>query len=124
MHNHLWLIIIKRGIILLKLQVPDDSVFAAIPIFHTSKFIVSDPTKFDFLVSVPEAMLLNVLTDNLLIKEYRKKPTSGPLPIPEDLRRALEERNKPKKGGKRKGRAGPSDPAQNLSKNIEKATRK
>lgn len=44
--------------------------------------------------------------------------------MPEDLRRALKEGNKPKKGGKRKGRAGPSEPAQTPKKKVKKAARK
>ncbi|CAH1422620.1 unnamed protein product [Lactuca virosa] len=38
---------------------------------HTSNFMVSGPTKFSFIGSIPEAMLLNVLVDNRVVK----KPT-------------------------------------------------
>ncbi|CAI9259744.1 unnamed protein product [Lactuca saligna] len=88
-----WSIIVQRAIVNHQIQVQYISVIAAIPIFHTSNFIVSDPTKFDFIGSIPEAMLLKVPTNNVLISEYRKKPASDSRPMPEDLRRALEEGN-------------------------------
>lgn len=41
-----------------------------------------------------------------------------------DLWRALEEGNKPKKGGKRKSKARPSEPSATLKKKVKKAARK
>lgn len=93
----------------------------AIPIFHTSNFIVSDPTKFSFIGSLPEAMLNYVPTDNELINEYQKKHVSGPFPLTHEMQKALEEVNKPKKGGKRKEKVGPSEPAQTPKKKIKRA---
>ncbi|CAI9287624.1 unnamed protein product [Lactuca saligna] len=60
-YTRLWSIIVKRAIIHLQIQVPDNCVIAAIPIFHTSKFIVSDPTKFDFVGSILESMTRKVV---------------------------------------------------------------
>ena len=73
---------------------------AAIPIFHTSNFIVSDPTKFYFVGSIPEAILIKVSAANVLITKYRKKPTYGPRPLNTEMRKAMEEVKKPIKGGK------------------------
>lgn len=42
----------------------------------------------------------------------------------EEIRRALEKSNKPKKGGKRKEKVGPSEPDQNPKKKVKKASRK
>lgn len=67
-----WSFIVKHAIVRLQIQVPYNFVIAAIPIFDTSNFIVSDPTKFYFFGSIPEAILLIVPTDNVLINEYRE----------------------------------------------------
>lgn len=67
----------------------------AISIFDTSNFIMSDPTKFDFVGSISEDMLLMVPMDYVLINKNLKKPTTGPRPMPENLRKALDEGNKP-----------------------------
>lgn len=83
----------------------------AIPILHTSNFIVSDPTKFRFVGSIPTAMLSNVPADNIVVNKYQKKHVFGIRPVPEDLRKELEVVNKPKKEGKRKGKVGPFEPA-------------
>ena len=72
------------------------SIIATIPILYTNNFIVSDPTKFGFIGSLPEAMLNYVPTKNELINEYRKKPTSGRRPLTPEMQKALEEANKPK----------------------------
>lgn len=96
----------------------------AIPIFHTSNFIVSDPTKSDFVGSIPEAMLIKVPADNVLIIEYRKKPTYGPRPLTVEMRKDTEEANKPQKGGKQKKIVGPFEPAATPKKKVKKAARK
>ncbi|CAI9300225.1 unnamed protein product [Lactuca saligna] len=53
-----WSIIVKYALVLHWIQVTDSSVMTVIPIFHTSNFFVSDPTKFDLMGSILEAMLL------------------------------------------------------------------
>lgn len=60
-------------------------MLAAIPIFHTSNFIESCPTKFNFFGSLPEAMLNFVHAENVVVNEYRKKPASGVRPMPDTL---------------------------------------
>lgn len=94
---------------------------ASIPILHTSNFIVLDPTKFSFVGSIPEEMLKNVPSDNIVVNEYWKKPTFGVRPMPEDLWMALKEGNKPQKGGNKKSKVGSSEPAATPKKNIKKA---
>lgn len=81
----------------------DESILAEIPIVHTSNIKVSDLTKLNFIGSIPEAMLLNVPIHNLVVNEYQKKPASGVHPMPEDLLKAINEANKPKRGAKAKG---------------------
>lgn len=69
-------------------------------------------------------MLLNVPTDNVVIDAYRKKPAYGIHPMAEDLQKVLEEGNMPKQVGKRKGKAGPSEPFHTLKKKVKKAALK
>lgn len=102
----------------------DDSVMAEIPILHTSNIIVSDPTKFSFIGSFPEAMLLNVPANNLIVNEYLKKAASSVHPMPEDLRKAIEEGVKLKRGGKRKDKANSFESIQGPKKKVKKAARK
>lgn len=80
----------------------ENSVMAAIMFLQTSSFVTFDPTKFSFVGSIPEAMLLNDPTDNVIVNEYRKLRVFGVRPMPEDLKKAIEEGAKAKMGGKRK----------------------
>ncbi|CAI9281062.1 unnamed protein product [Lactuca saligna] len=56
----------SRAITHLNVPVVTGIIIAAIPIFHTLKFIVSDPTKFDFIGSVPKVDELN--SEKVVIK--------------------------------------------------------
>lgn len=67
-----------------------------------------DPRKFNFVGSIPEAMLGKVPLDNVIVNEYRNQPTSGVLPMSDELRKAIEDEYKLKRGGKRKAKATPS----------------
>lgn len=69
-------------------------------------------------------MLNYVPTDNKLINGYRQKPESGPRLLTTEMQTTLEEANKPQKGGKRKAKVGPSEPAQTPKKKVKKAARK
>ncbi|CAI9264261.1 unnamed protein product [Lactuca saligna] len=76
-----WSIIVHRAITKLNITVIEECIIATIPIFHILNFIMSDPTKFNFIGSLPEAMLNCVPIDNELINKYQKKPASGPHPL-------------------------------------------
>lgn len=95
----------------------------AILILHTSNFIVSDPTKFSFIWSIPEVMLTRVPQANVVITEYWKLPPPSSRSMTNEIWTALEEANKPKKGGKRKGEAGPSEEVKTSKKKVKKSTR-
>lgn len=116
----LWSIIIKRAIVYLQVQVQSDFVLPVTPILQTSNFMVSDPSKFDFISSIPESMLLNVPTENVVIDAYRKKPGSGICLMPKYFLKALKDGNKPKKGGNIKGKVGPSEPAQTPKRRLRR----
>lgn len=79
--------------------------------------------RFDFVGSLPEAMLNSVPADNVVINEYRKRPGLGIRTMPDALRKAITKARKPKKGAKRKGKAGPFEPAATPKKKVKKAAR-
>ena len=66
-----------------KFQVPvmADSLKSKIAMFHTTKIIVADFTKFSFIGSIPESMYHCVSKASKLISEYTKLPAMGPSPL-------------------------------------------
>lgn len=56
-------------------------------------------------------MLRNIPTVSEVIQAYRSLPDFGPRPMPGALQKVLDEANKTMKGGKRKGKVVPSEPA-------------
>lgn len=66
-----------------------DSVIIAIPIFHTSNFIVCDRSKFAYVESLPEAMLNYVPVDIELINKYMKMSVSGPRLLTAEMKKAM-----------------------------------
>ena len=54
-------------------------------------------------------MLGKVPSDNAIVNECRKQPTSGVRPLPDELQKAIKEANKPKWGGKRKAKDVPCE---------------
>ena len=62
--------------------------------------------------------------DNVIIKNFRKQPASGPRPLTPEMQQALEDANKHKRGGKRKTIVGPSEPPQVPKKIVKKPAHK
>lgn len=54
-----------------------DSLKSPIATFHTTKIIVTDPTKFLFIGSIPESMYSYVSAESHIITEYKKLTPSG-----------------------------------------------
>lgn len=100
-----------------------DSVVATIPIVQTSTFMMYDPKKFNFVGSVLKVMLGKVPSDNAIVNKYRKQPTSGVCPKSCELRKAIKEGNKTKRGGKRKLKAATSEVV-STPKKVKKKARK
>ena len=94
---------------------------ANIQVFHTTNIILSDTSRFTFIRSIPETILRNVTTASEIIRAYRSLPASGPRPMTSEVRKVLEEADKPNKGGKRKPKVGPSEPAQTPKKKVKQA---
>lgn len=69
-------------------------------------------------------MLDRVPMDNAIVGAYHTLPSYGARPIIKEFQKILEELNKPKKGGKRKGKASSSEFVANLKKKVKMAARK
>lgn len=63
----------------------DDSMIAAIPILQKSTFMISYSSKFIFVGSILEAMSVKVPSENAIVNEYRKLPTSSVCTMIEEL---------------------------------------
>ena len=55
-----------------------DSMLFSIATFHTTNIIVTHPSKFVFVGSIPESMSTFVPPSSKIIQEYKKLPSSGP----------------------------------------------
>ncbi|CAI9295083.1 unnamed protein product [Lactuca saligna] len=78
-----------------------DSFLSSIATFHTTKVIVTDPTKFPFIGSIPEAMIGRISASSNVLQQYRKCPSSGPRELTPTMIRSIEEADKPAKRGKK-----------------------
>lgn len=68
-------------------------------------------------------MLDRVPLYNVIVSEYRNKPSSSAHPMTEEFQKILEELNNPKQGGKRKTKASSSDVVKTLKKKVKKVAR-
>ncbi|XP_052625879.1 uncharacterized protein LOC128132917 [Lactuca sativa] len=82
-----------------RLHVPimADSILSSIATFHTTKISVTDPTKYSFIGSIPEAMLARISTLSNVLQQYMKLPSSGPRELTPAMVRSIEEADKPAK---------------------------
>ncbi|XP_023747862.2 uncharacterized protein LOC111896073 [Lactuca sativa] len=78
-----------------------DSLLSSITTFHTTKIIVTDPSKFSFIGSIPEAMLSRISVSSNVLQQYRKHPSVGPRELTPAMLRSTEEADKPAKRGKK-----------------------
>lgn len=90
-----------------------DSLLSSIAMFHTTKIIVTDPTKYLFNGSVPESMYACVSKESKVIQEYKKLPSLGPRELTPEMIRSIEDADRPTKRGKKadKKKEGPSTKA-------------
>ncbi|XP_052621069.1 pectinesterase inhibitor 10-like [Lactuca sativa] len=89
-----------------------DSLLSSIATFHTTKIIVTDPTKFSFIGSIPEAMLGRISTSSNILQQYRKRPSAGPRKLTPAMILSIEEYDKPAKRVKKPDaqKEGPAQP--------------
>nr|KAJ0188056.1 hypothetical protein LSAT_V11C900503890 [Lactuca sativa] len=85
----------------LRVPIMADFLLSPIATFHTTKIIVTDPTKFSFIGSIPEAMLSRIPTSSNVLQQYRKRPSVGLRELTLAMLRSIEEADKPAKRGKK-----------------------
>nr|KAJ0213192.1 hypothetical protein LSAT_V11C400185240 [Lactuca sativa] len=78
-----------------------DSLLSSIATFHTTNIIVTHPSKFHFVGSIPEAMYACVSPASKIIQEYKKLPSSGTRKQSPEMIKSLEEADKPAKRSKK-----------------------
>ncbi|XP_023750879.1 endochitinase A-like [Lactuca sativa] len=78
-----------------------DSLLSSIATFHTTKIIITDPTKYSFIGSIPDTMLACLSAASNVLQQYRKIPSSGPRELTPAMVRSNEEDDKPAKRGKK-----------------------
>lgn len=78
-----------------------DSLLSSIANFHTTKIIVTDPSKFPFNGSIPESMYACVSRESKVIQEYKKLPSSGPRELTPEMIRSIEDGDRLAKRGKK-----------------------
>lgn len=76
---------VNRAISHFKVPFIIDFVMEVIPTLQNSMFMMSDPRNFAFVGTILEEMLLKVPSDNMIVNEYRKIPSSGVHPIMDEL---------------------------------------
>ncbi|XP_052622678.1 uncharacterized protein LOC128127967 [Lactuca sativa] len=96
-----WTIITKWAMDRNRVPIMADSLLSSIATFHTTKIIVTDPTKFTYIGSIPETMLGCISASSKLLQQYRKRKSVGPRDLIPSMLRSIEEGDKPAKRGKK-----------------------
>ncbi|XP_023736973.1 uncharacterized protein LOC111884909 [Lactuca sativa] len=96
-----WSLITNWAMDRLHVPIMADSFLSSIATFHTTKIIVTDPTKFSFIGPIPEAMLGRISVSSNILQKYRKRPSVGPRELTPAMLRSIEEADKPAKRGKK-----------------------
>ncbi|XP_023738707.1 pollen-specific leucine-rich repeat extensin-like protein 2 [Lactuca sativa] len=78
-----------------------DYLLSSITTFHATKIIVTDPTNYSFIGSIPEAMLSRISASSNVLQQYRKRPSSGPRELTPAMVCSIEEAYKPAKRSKK-----------------------
>ncbi|XP_023764929.1 uncharacterized protein LOC111913462 [Lactuca sativa] len=78
-----------------------DSLLSSIATFHTTKIIVTDPTKFSYIGSISETMLDCISATSNVLQQYRKRKTVGPRELTSAMLCSIEDADKPAKRGKK-----------------------
>ena len=94
-------LVTQRAIEKFNVPVMVDALKSLIATFHTTKIIVTDPTKFTFIVSIPESLYMCVTAENKVMDEYRNLPPTGPRQITPKMKTVLDVVHKPAKHGKK-----------------------
>ncbi|CAI9279258.1 unnamed protein product [Lactuca saligna] len=96
-----WTIITKWAMDRNRVPIMADSLISSIATFHTTKIIITDPTKFSYIGSIPETMLGCISASSNLLQQYRKRKAVGPRELTPSMLHSIEEADKPAKRGKK-----------------------
>nr|KAJ0220199.1 hypothetical protein LSAT_V11C200056640 [Lactuca sativa] len=96
-----WTIITNWEMDRLHVPIMANSRLSSISTFHTTKIIVTNPTKYSFIGSIPEAMLAPISASSNVLQQYRKHPSSGPRELTPAMVRSIDKADKPAKRGKK-----------------------
>ncbi|KAL7606592.1 hypothetical protein Lser_V15G17506 [Lactuca serriola] len=105
------------------------SPMSSIGTFRTTKIIVSDASKFQFIGSIPETMYGDVPTDSRIIRTYKEFRRSGLRELSPEMLKSIHEADKPAARGKKtdkgkdkqiaKGGKGPSPKKRKTTKTVQ-----
>ena len=96
-----WTLVTPRAIETFQVPVIADALKSSIAVFHTVKIIVTDPTKFHYIGSIPETMSRCVTSESRVMVDYRKLPPLGPRQLTPEMKSAFEAADKLAKRGKK-----------------------
>nr|KAJ0218696.1 hypothetical protein LSAT_V11C300141820 [Lactuca sativa] len=99
--GHLWTLITKWAMDRNRVPIMADSLLSSIATFHTMKITVTDPTKFSYIGSIPEAMLGCISAASNVLQKYSKRKVVDPRELTPAMLRSIEEADKPTKRGKK-----------------------
>lgn len=86
-----------------------DALMASIATLHTTGIIVTDPSMFSFIGSIPEAMFRDVPPSSKILEGYRTLQPSGSRPLTVEFQEILAKADKAKKGGRRSKKTSKKD---------------
>ncbi|KAL7614214.1 hypothetical protein Lser_V15G07192 [Lactuca serriola] len=113
-----WTLVTKWMMDKYRVPIVPGSPPSSIGTFHTTKIIVSDASKFQFIGSIPESMFGDIPAERRIIRTYKEFRRSGPRELTPEMIKSIHEADKPAPRGKKtkkgkdkqvgKGAKGPS----------------
>ncbi|KAL7598863.1 hypothetical protein Lser_V15G21253 [Lactuca serriola] len=76
-YGRFWSLVSKWAMDRPHVPIMADSLLSSIAMFHTTKILVTDPSKYLFVGSIPASMYACVSDQSAIIQEYKKLPSSG-----------------------------------------------
>ena len=74
--------------------------FTLISVFHTTKIIITDPTKFSFTGSILESMYAGVSKESIIMNTYKEFCPSGLRELTAEMVQSIHDADKPAARGK------------------------
>ena len=90
-----WTLVTKWELDKYHVPVVANSPLSSIAVFHTTKIIVTDASKFQFVGSIPESMYACVPQDSRIIKTYKEFHRSGPRELTPEMVQSIHDADKP-----------------------------